>query len=84
MSAEKRTIYTESWGGGSLVRYIEVMMESPQQHGGSQDPLSVVSASTNNVLIGLALREERIGELQMGDPCQRPSLSLSDQWWFNR
>ena len=37
------------------------MTESPQQHGGSQDLLSVVSASTNDALKGLALREVRRG-----------------------
>ena len=70
--------------GGSVLRRIEAMTESPLQHGGSQDLLSVLSASTNDALLGLALREGRIGELHMGGPCQWPSLSLSDLRWFDR
>ena len=81
----RSTVYRPN-PGGSIVPRIEATTESPQQHGGSQDLLSttVVSAYTNDALIGLALRKRRIRELRMGGPRQRPSLSLSDLRWFDR
>ena len=78
----RSTVYRPN-PGGSVVPRIEATTESPQQHGGSQDLLSVVSAYTNDALIGMALRERRIRELRMGGPLQRPSLSLSDLRWFD-
>ena len=72
--------------GGSGVRQLEAITESPQQYGCSQDLLGVVPASTNDALstARLALHEGRRGELWEGGPCQGPYVSLSYSWRLTR
>ena len=67
VSEEDDDLYTESWGERSPTnRGNDGVVPTTRR---SQDLLSVVSASTNDALKGLTLREVRRGELRRGGPC---------------